>query len=213
MQPITRRQYRKWSDRDKQYLIDHWDGEVGVDAIASALECDRKRILTKARELGLRLRPDQPQWSPEELSKLELLAGTMPLPLLVDRWNREARQRGWEVRSLRAIERQIQKRGWSQTADAGWTVIASLAEALGHQNDNRIQFWISSKKLRCYRYGNKAYIADADLTRFALAYPTEIVKGISTEGMVWLLQAMQENVSLKAPPAKFRQNQTALLVG
>jgi hypothetical protein len=162
--------------------------------IATSLGKNCKQITSKAKYLGLRLRPSNFRWSEEELELLETLAETMPLVELVKKYQRIAKRKGWHFRTFRAIEKKILELGYSLIPQVGCYTVPALASALGF-SESKVKSWIIAKLLIARQDGGdrgRYSIFAKDLKKFAYDYPSKITSGLSEEGMRWLLQALAD---------------------
>lgn len=185
-----KRPWERWTKEQIDYLICNY-GQQPTDQIAAALGKSCSQVSSKAKYLGIRLRPSNFRWSESELESLETLAETMPLPELVKKYQKIAKKRGWHFRTFRAIEKKILELGYSLVPQVGCYTVPALAKALGF-SETKIKNWIQAKLLvACQNIDRGHYSIDAKaLRKFALSHPSKITAGLSAEGMCWLLQAI-----------------------
>jgi len=89
-----------------------------------------------------------PHWSPAEADYLDRLAGDVPFPELVERFQRHGKQEGWPSRSGRAILQRLyrcKQRGCARHGNAMTT--GGVAEILGCPA-TRVEAWLRRQRIR-----------------------------------------------------------------
>lgn len=126
-------------------------------------------------------------WTQRETDRLEMLAGTVPLPELVQRYN------AWAVRQRPPLPHRSDKAIWRHACRqrislrcCGDKLTISDAAALLGVTFERIRRWTRLGYLPTYRYG-WLYLARADLAAMAWERP-ELFCGISRDCLYQLLE-------------------------
>lgn len=70
-------------------------------------------------------------WQPAEVERLTALAGELPVPLLVQRWNAWARRVGLPPRTEASLRRKAMALGLSLVARGEWVMIGAAARQMG----------------------------------------------------------------------------------
>lgn len=139
--------------------------------------------------LGLAKRRDdiigQP-WSPEELDKLEQLAGAHPVAEVRKRFNTWAVQRGYPRRGMQAIYKVTkQLAGTSRPTVDGWS-LSELADALGVSSD-RLFGWRDKGYLPRRKSSGRTVVYRRDMLTIARERPW-LLGGIDVDALHWLLE-------------------------
>ena len=127
-------------------------------------------------------------WTPEEIAKVESLAGDVPWMYLAQRYNNWSGKNGFPIRSLRAIRHICARHGMSTVPDGDYVTSGCIAEILGI-NIRRVQEWLRRKQLP-YRQSRKVgprYVRRADLRELAANNP-HLFAGISVERLDALIE-------------------------
>lgn len=140
-------------------------------------------------------------WSEEEKHYLRLLAGTLPLPDLVKKFQAKARREGWPPRTTNAVEIKLGRLGESQKCTLDNFTIWGLARALGVGFD-RVELW-TQRGLQYRKVArNQGAIAIKDFIRFCKEQP-ERVAGVDPELLEWVTgDAELAEAIAKLPPPR-----------
>lgn len=187
---MARKQYRRLTPDERQYLIQHYcDDPQVINAIALHLQLEPPKVLEHARYLKLRVPNSYNSWTEPELSLLDEWAETKPLNQLVASWNRLALKQGRPVRSLRSLEKKLLERGHSLKPFADYFSVHTVARLL-----NRSQSWIKglieNHKLRAVKENGYWLIKPKWLRDFVFQHPYDAVVRIDNEQFADLLLAI-----------------------
>jgi hypothetical protein len=156
----------------------------------------KKQIAAKASQLQKARQP----WSEQEEELLTAIAGTMPINDLVRYWRRQAKVRGFPVRSKNSLQVKLSRMGESRHPDANGINAKSLARAL-NIHPKLIYAWIKSKKLKSQWVGEEGgehYISYRALACFVLNYPGEFqYLNLNRDSLCWLFAVMRQVCSVR----------------
>lgn len=132
-----------------------------------------------------------PAWSKPEADYLNHLAGDLPFPELVARYQDEAQQQGWPARSANAILQRLRRTGQKGHVRQGaWLTTGGVAELLGC-NCSRVEAWFHIESivriLQPRRHGHFNYTHRNAWVRLARERPM-VLGGISAERLFLLLE-------------------------
>lgn len=139
--------------------------------------------------LGLASRQDEVighPWSPEELEKIELLAGSHPIAEVRKRYNAWAQRNGYSRRSVQAIYKAAHAvAGTARPTVDGWS-LSELAAALGITAD-RLYDWRKKGYIPRRKSGGRTVVYRSDLLAIARERP-HLLGGIDVDSLHWLLE-------------------------
>lgn len=121
-------------------------------------------------------------WQPAEVEKLQALAGELPMPLLLQRWNTWARRMGMPPRTEASLRRKALELGLSLVPRGEWVAIGAAARQLG-RSIGCLQEWTRHGWLR-HRRG---VIWRPSLVALARERP-HLFAGCNSSGLRELLQ-------------------------
>lgn len=132
-----------------------------------------------------------PHWTPAEADYLDRLAGDVPFPVLVKRFQRTGLEQGWPPRSGRAILQRLyrnKQRGRARHGAAMTT--GGVAEILGCPG-TRVEAWLRRQRIRellAPRWiGKTRYINRSAWHRLAREMP-RVLGGFSADNLFALLE-------------------------
>jgi hypothetical protein len=145
-----------------------------------------------------------PRWTPPEATYLDQLAGDVPFPELVARYQRQAERQGWPSRSASAIQQRLVRTRQSGRARMGACLTTGgIADILGCQK-SRVHAWLKRPKvvavLKPRRVGGFYYIERSDLRRLAQKMP-QVLGGFGADALFLLLEKRElaEEVARQCP--------------
>jgi hypothetical protein len=116
---------------------------------------------------------------------LSSLAGDMPIPMLVDSYNRWASANRFRKRTQRAIVQHATTLGVNIEVCGAWITSGILIRALGR----RAEKWIETKELLAHMIGCRRFIKRSDLRSFAKKHP-ERFRGLPLGELVMILDSV-----------------------
>jgi hypothetical protein len=129
-----------------------------------------------------------PRWQPDELERLEDLAGDMPFELLCRSYNGWAAQAGRPLRSRSAIDHILKRRGISRWVIGDFVTTGTIHRILGLDQMTPRRWiesgWITSRQAGPGRWH---YVRRADLVKLAMERP-HVFGGASRAQIVQLLE-------------------------
>jgi hypothetical protein len=144
----------------------------------------------------------KPRWSEAELTRLEFLAGEMPLPLLCQSYNTWALKNGYPQRAKIAVRNRLQRGGLSTFADGVYLSRDEVARLTG-ASKVRITRIIRDRQPRLARSGYRTFVHRGDLAAAAREHPEDWY-GVGRDGLFLLFenQELAEEVAARAvrPP-------------
>ena len=143
-------------------------------------------------------------WSEDEAALLDRLAGEVPWPEVVRRFQRYARRMGWPVRSDRALALRAARCGHPCRSRMGqWLTTYGAAELLGCRGD-RVAAWANEQTvgaiLQPVQVGRIRYISRASWRRLAQQRP-DVLGGFSADALFLLLEdrELADDVAARHP--------------
>jgi len=144
------------------------------------------------------------RWSAEEAAFLAELVGDQPLACVAVAYRREARRRGWPLRTVQAIKDRARRQGQHVGCRAGeWLTTGGAAELLGVPL-KRITYWLErpakAAALQAKRVGGNWFISRAGFRRLARRMP-ETFGGIDRARLLALFEDVElaEQVAARYP--------------
>lgn len=187
---MARKQYRRPTPDERQYLIEHYaDEPQTISAIALHLRLEREKVLDQARYLKLRVPNSHHSWSKEELELLDDWAETKPLNQLVNSWNRLALKQGRPQRSFRSLEKKLLERGHSLKPFVNYFSVPAVAKLL-NRSESWIKGLIENQKLRAVKENGYWLVKPKWLRDFAFNHPYDATARINSEQFADLLLAI-----------------------
>lgn len=98
---------------------------------------------------------------------LSSLAGDLPIPMLVDSYNRWASANRFRKRTKKALDSRARYLGVSLQTCGTWIAYSILVQALG----SRVKKWVNGKELVSNKIGRRRFVKRSDLRAFARKYP------------------------------------------
>jgi len=145
-----------------------------------------------------------PSWTPPEAAYLDQLAGDLPFPELVGRYQRQAERKGWPSRSASAIQQRLVRTRQSGRARLGECLTTGgIAEILGCPK-SRTNAWLRRPAVRAVLQPRKAgsfwYIERRALRRLAREMP-QVLGGFGVDALFQLLEdrELAEEVCRQCP--------------
>lgn len=126
------------------------------------------------------------RWKPEEVEILERWAGEKPLPNIVSAIQRLDKKMGWEVRTHRAVEGAMRRRGLSAYCTEDNLTVSEIARMLNVSVRCIFKHW-ENKGLKIRRVSRRqTAISLKDFQEWAKAH-THLLRGLDRDALAWLL--------------------------
>jgi hypothetical protein len=145
-----------------------------------------------------------PNWTPPEATYLDQLAGDVPFPELVDRYQRHAHRQGWPERSASAILQRLRRTRQSGRARMGECLTSGgIADILGCPK-SRTNAWLKRPAVRAVlqprKVGSFYYVERSALRRLARRMP-QVLGGFGADALFLLLEnrELAEEVCRQCP--------------
>lgn len=133
------------------------------------------------------------RWSVEEETRLEVLAGDRPWPLVVRAYNTWAAQHGYSDRTALALERRAQAMGVYRRSEGEWITTGAVARILGVSKAQPLR-WVRRGQVPSWRNGLGPpcphYISRTELRKWARHDPS-FWRSFAFERLVVLFDAEQ----------------------
>jgi len=144
------------------------------------------------------------RWTPAEADYLDRLAGDVPFPILVERFQRQAERQGWPSRSASAIQQRLVRTRQSGKARIGECLTSGgIAEILGCSH-SRVNAWLKRPKvcdvIKPRKVGAFWYVERRALRRLAREMP-QVLGGFGVDALFQLLEdrELAEEVCRQCP--------------
>jgi DNA-binding transcriptional MerR regulator len=127
-------------------------------------------------------------WTPEEIAKVESLAGDVPWMYLAQRYNNWSGKNGYPIRSLKAITHVCARHGVSTVPNGDYVTTGYIADVLGI-SIRCVQEWLRHRLLpykQSRRVGPR-YVRRTDLRELAASKP-HLFAGISIDRLNALIE-------------------------
>lgn len=139
-------------------------------------------------------------WTPQQLNLLRALAGEVPWPMLRNKYNRQAKTRGWPVRSEIALRRQCERHHIGRRAMGEWVTAGFIRTLMGISYE-AIKRWVRYGWLPAFTCESIYYVRRRDLRNLAKFKP-HLFGGQDRSALVQLFDSEQladEILAMKLP--------------